>query len=175
MSHGAATDTGLLDKTLGRLETLTVALDSVTDSKAREAARELMEVLLDLHGLALARALAVVAKADGSTALMQGLAADPHVRAVLLLHGLHPQDADTRLKDVIARMHPQWSERGFRVDLIDASANAARVRLHKNGSAEPAEQLRREIEEILVDAAPDLDEITIEFDSAPAKAVAAPA
>ncbi len=174
MSHGAETGVATLGKMLARLGTLTLALESVTDDKAREFARELVELLLDLHGLALARALSVIANAEGGEKLTEQLADDLYIRAVLLLHGLHPQDVGSRLRDVIARMRPEWSKRGLYVDLLDAGNGCARVRLHKNGSGEAAEQLRRDVEEVLVEAAPDLDEIVIEIATAPAQETPVP-
>jgi hypothetical protein len=130
---------------------------------------------LDLHGLALARLTSVVAGAEHGSTLIEALIADPHISAILLLHGLHPQDAKTRLRQAIERRRPQWAERGFQVDLLSISAAAARLRLYKNSSAEPADQLRREVEDAMADAAPDLDDIVVEVEAAGAADAAAPA
>jgi hypothetical protein len=167
------TETATLEKALHRLETLTATLDHVADPNAREAARELLELVLDLHGLALARMTSVVACAENGSALTEALIADPHVRAILLLHGLHPHDAKSRLRQVIERMLPQWDERGFRVDLLSVGTASARVRLYKNGSAEPTDELRQEIEQVLADAAPDLDDIFVEVEVAGSAVAAA--
>jgi hypothetical protein len=125
-----------LHNTLRRIEALTDRLDRVADPQAREAAHELLGLMLDLHGLALARLVSVVA-AVADSAASDALIADPYVCAILLLHGLHPRDAQTRLDQVIADMQPQWQERGFHVGLLGISAGTARVRLYKNGSSEP--------------------------------------
>ena len=156
-----------LDKALRRIEELTSVLYQVAEGGGREAARELLEVVLDLHGLGLARIAAIVAAAENGSELTRRVVADPYARAVLLLHGLHPLNAEERLREAIAYMEPQWRERGFMVDLVSAGAVAAHVRIHKNGSGEPAEQLEREVESILVDAAPDLDDIVIEIGDRP--------
>jgi hypothetical protein len=162
MTAAAINGTAALEKVLARLHELTVALDGISDIGAREAARELMGLLLDLHGLGLARMTAIVA---ADSALTAQLAKDPSVRALLLLHGLHPQDPRERLGEAIARMQPQWRAHGFHVDLVSAGPSSARVRLHNNGSTEPADQIRQEVEAVLVDAAPDLDDIAIELDA----------
>jgi hypothetical protein len=160
------TETATLEKALHRLETLTAALDHVADPNARETARELLELTLDLHGLALARLTSITAGAENGPALTKALIADPHVCAILLLHGLHPLDAKARLREAIERMRPQWDERGFRVDLLGVGASSARVSVYKNGSAVPTDELRQEIERVLADAAPDLDDIFVEVEVA---------
>ena len=124
-----------LETALRRLEALTAKLDDVADRQARAAARELLELVLDLHGLALARTTAMVAAAEGGSVLLDRLIMDPYVCAILLLHGVHPHDARTRLNQAIGRMHPQWAERGFQVDLISIEKGSARIRLIKNGSS----------------------------------------
>lgn len=156
-----------LEKALRRIEELTSALYQVAEGGGREAARELLEVVLDLHGLGLARIVAILAAAENGSELTRRVVADPYACAVMLLHGLHPLGAEERLREAIALMEPQWGERGFMVDLISAGAVAAHVRIHKNGSGEPAEQLQREVESILVEAAPDLDDIVVEIDDRP--------
>jgi hypothetical protein len=151
-----------LHNTLRRIEALTDVLDRVSDRQTREAAHELLGLMLDLHGLALARLMSVVAVAADSAA-SDALIADPYVCAILLLHGLHPRDARTRLDQAIATMQPQWQERGFHIDFLGMSAGTARVRLYKNGSAEPVDELCREVEAFLCEAAPDLDDILVEI------------
>jgi hypothetical protein len=151
-----------LHNTLRRIEALTDRLDRVADPQTREAAHELLGLMLDLHGLALARLVSVVA-AVADSAASDALIADPYVCAILLLHGLHPRDAQTRLDQAIADMQPQWQERGFHVDLLGMSAGTARVRLYKNGSSEPVDELCREVAALLSEAAPDLDDIFVEI------------
>ena len=94
---------------------------------------------------------------------------------MLLLHGLHPHDAKTRLRQVIERMQSQWDERGFHVDLLSVGTASARIRLYKNGSPEPTDELRHEIEGVLADAAPDLDDIFVDVEVAGSAAAIASA
>jgi hypothetical protein len=155
-------DSTTLHNTLRRIEALTEVLDRGVDPQTREAAHEFLGLMLDLHGLALARLMSVVA-AGANSAALDALIGDPYVCAILLLHGLHPRDARTRLDQAIADMQPQWQERGFHVDLLGISAGTARVRLYKNGSAEPVDELGREVEALLSEAAPDLDDILVEI------------
>lgn len=158
-----------LGQCLHRLETLIQTLDDIDDPKARSVARELLDATLDLHGLALARLITIGQGGADGAALIGRFAADDYVAAVMLLHGLHPEEAEVRLRKKIAAMRPHWGVRGFRVDLLDVNSTSARARLcwAEGGHRQPA--VRREIEEALTEAAPDLDRILVE-DVAPAEA-----
>jgi hypothetical protein len=159
-----ARKTETLEQSLARLEKLMATLESIADATGREAARELLALVLDLHARSLARLSAVIAASDNGAALLEKIVDDRDLRAILLLHGLHPQSVENRLLDVIARMQPQWSARGLHVSLMSASKDFAMVQLQRNGVVEPTDQLRLEIENALTDAAPDLDDILIEMD-----------
>lgn len=161
---GEARETETLEQSLARLEKLTATLESIPDATGREAARELLALLLDLHARSLARLSTIIAASDDGAAILDKIVDDRDLRAILLLHGLHPQSVENRLLDVIVRMQPQWSARGLHVSLMSASKAFAMVQLQRNGVAEPSDQLRLEIENALTDAAPDLDDILIEID-----------
>jgi hypothetical protein len=153
-----------LEQSLARLEELTAAIKGIADEKGREAARELLALLLDLHGRAFERFGAIVEASPVRAALLEQIVEDRDIAAMLLLHGLHPQSVEERLRGVIAHMGAVWSEGGLHVKLLSVGAGFAMVQLRRNGRAEPTKQLRLDIESALTDAAPDLDDILIEMD-----------
>jgi hypothetical protein len=157
-------DAASLGENLRRLGELTAALDSIGNEPAREAGSNLLRLVLDLHGVALARMAAMIAGADNGRALIEAMIADPYMRAVLLLHGLHPQEPGERLRAAIERLNPAWIERGFRIGLLGVEAGIARVRIHNDGGGEPVYLRQQEIEDALVEAAPDLDDVVFEID-----------
>jgi hypothetical protein len=161
---GEARETETLEQSLARLEKLMATLESIADATGREAARELLALVLDLHARSLARLSALIAASDDGAAIFEKIVEDRELRAILLLHGLHPHSVERRLQEVIARMQPQWRVRGLHVSLMSAGKAFAMVQLQRNGVAEPTDQLRLEIENALTDAAPDLDDILIEMD-----------
>ena len=61
-------------------------------------------------------------------------------------------------------MRPHWGVRGFRVDLTHVDRTAARVRVAVSDNADRGtnKALALEIEQVLTDAAPDLDRIMVE-------------
>lgn len=150
------------EEALRRVEEAITSLDSLPDTRGREAARELMEAVVDLHGAALARLIAIVAKSGHGEALYEAFAADHLVAGVLLLHGLHPELPDVRVRRALEALRPSLRAQGAEVMLAEVADGVARLRLRMPGaSREDAAMLRREVEAAIVEAAPDLAEIAI--------------
>lgn len=157
----AAGERPRVEDTLRRIDDLVTGLGHIADPAARDSARELLEAILDLHGLALARIMAAVATTEEGSDLLARFAQDEQIKAVLLLHGLHPEDPETRLRRALALLRPRLDEAGIAVRLGRVTAKGASVQI--SGDPDGAEQLRQEIEEAMVNAAPDLDEIAIDW------------
>jgi hypothetical protein len=154
-----------VEQSLRRIEGLIAALDSVPDPAARASARALLEVVLDLHALALARMTAMIASAAGGAALLRRLTEEEPVQAVLLLHGLHPETVPDRVGRAVEGLRPQLAARGLGIKIVQGNAALARVRVRYIGEM-PARldvaALREEIEAAIVEAAPDLEALEIE-------------
>ncbi len=154
-----------VEQSVRRIEELIGRLDSLPDPASREPARALLEVVLDLHALALARmASTIAASADGPW-LLQRLAEDEPVRAVLLLHGLHPETVEERVQKAVENLRPRFAARGLGVKLVLGSASLARVRVRwisDGPTRHDAAMLRQEIETAIIEAAPDLETLQIE-------------
>jgi hypothetical protein len=164
MTHVEETRAGALRQCVGRMETSIQALESIDDPNARGLARDLLESALDLHAIALAKVLTICQKAENGDVLIRNLLADPYVGAVVLLHGLHPQDAEARLRSKLAEMRAHWGVRGFRVELtyLDRATARIHVAVSENADRGTNEALALEIEQVLTEAAPDLDGIMVE-------------
>ncbi|MBV8457858.1 MAG: hypothetical protein JO122_14710 [Acetobacteraceae bacterium] len=148
------------DDSIRQIEALIAELNLCGDPSERQLARSLLQVVLDLHGLALAQMTAkLAAEADGPERLAR-LAADPHVRAVLLLHGLHPEDTVERVARAVAALNQELDADGAVARLVSASATKARLFVRR-GTAEPT-VLRDKIEAAVLEAAPELAELIID-------------
>ncbi len=145
------------DEALRRIESLIQGLDSLPDPAGRQLARGLLEVVLDLHGLALARIASEFAAAPD---LFANLSQDPHVRAVLLLHGLHPQELTDRVKQAIAALNRELAGDGVRLGGVAINGMTARVIVHHGGDTRPG--LREKIEAAVIEAAPELETLVID-------------
>jgi Fe-S cluster biogenesis protein NfuA len=144
---------------LNRVESLVGALEGCADPAAREAARDLVRTLLNLHAAGLGRILDVAGR---ESALVDRLANDALVSSLLLLHGLHPHPAAERVARALDRARPRLRSMGGEVELVDATEDTVRLRVH--GESSPA--LRTVLEEVVTEAAPDA---VVEVEVAPAQ------
>lgn len=150
-----------------RLQALLVALESTRDDQTRQAAQQLVQAVLELHGAALADMLALVREAGTQPAdtLLPRFASNPRVAALLLLHDLHPQDLETRARKAIERLRPVFGVRGVRADLVATAPGMVRVRVTASGQKTQrpaAAEIRHDIEAALLTAAPDVAEVVID-------------
>ncbi len=142
-----------------RIDELVRRIDEISDREARETTTELIQSILTLHGAGLERMLDLVA-ASGQPGeiLIRRLASDPLVSSLLVLHNLHPEDLETRVRQFLAKQSVQ-------AEFVSVFEGVVRVRVAAGGchSHGNAAQL---LEPLLRDAVPDATEIVIE-ESAP--------
>lgn len=151
---------------IARIEELIQGIDALPDETARAQSRELVQALLELHGAGLNRALEISYDSPtGGDALIGKMAEDELVSSLLLLHGLHPLDLETRVRRAIEDVKPRLGLHGGSVELLGVSPEG-RVRLKLEGNCHecPSSRLtlRFSIEEALYAAAPDLAGLDVE-------------
>ena len=133
---------------LARVEALVGELERCPDPTAREAARQLVRTLLDLHAAGLGRVLDIAGR---QSALVERLADDGLVSSLLLLHGLHPYPAAARVSRALERARPRLGSLGGTVEVIAATEEVVRLRLR----GELSSALRQAVAEVVTEAAPD--------------------
>ncbi|HEY4265665.1 MAG TPA: hypothetical protein VGM72_10125 [Micropepsaceae bacterium] len=158
-----------VEDTLRRIEELVQGLDRVKDPAARQAAQQLFAAVLDLHGLALAKITARLVADPQGRDLYQDMGADEQIRAVLLLYGLHPDSAEERIRAAIAPL-----EARFNVRLHVSSVSEGIARVTMDPGVGDFDSLCPEIGRVLLDAAPDLDDIAIDREVAAGVTMTAP-
>ncbi len=132
---------------VGRVEGLLGRLDDSAE------AREAVQALVELYGEALRRLLA------GADPIQDEL-----LSHLLLVHDLHPIDAETRVREALERVRPYLGSHGGDVELLGVADGVARVRLEGtcNGCPSSTVTLRNAIEEAIMGAAPELERIEAE-------------
>src|SRR5215218_6727441 len=156
-------DQGLQERA-ARMETLLGEIESLQDPNARTKAAELVQVLLELYGEGLARMMEVVAEGEERERIFEALAGDELVSHLLLLHGLHPLDVETRVIRALEEVRPYLQSHGGNVELLGIEGGVARVRMQGSCSGCPSSTmtLKLAIEEAIQKAAPDLEGIEAE-------------
>lgn len=156
-----------LDAEIERLQALLAALEALPDPAARTAARELVQVVIGLHGAGLAALLAIVSEADSQPAdtLLPRFMANPTVRGLMLLHDLHPESLEVRAHKAVERLHPHLAVQGVRAELAGVEREVVRIRVSAEGNhprRPKAEEIRREIEAAVLELTPDAQELSVE-------------
>jgi Fe-S cluster biogenesis protein NfuA len=141
-------------------EALLLEIESLPDAEVRSTAAEAVQGLLELYGEALARIVESASRRGGES-ILEAFAADELVSHLLLLHGLHPVDLETRVRGALKEVRPYLESHGGNVELLGVEGGVARLRLQGSCSGCPssAVTLEHAIEEALQKAAPDLEGI----------------
>ena len=93
---------------------------------------------------------------------------DDLVASMLLLHGLHPDDIQTRVLRGIEKVRPYLQSHGGDVELAGVRDGIVRLVLHGSCGSCPSSSLtlKNAVEDALFEAAPDIVEIVAENASA---------
>jgi Fe-S cluster biogenesis protein NfuA/nitrite reductase/ring-hydroxylating ferredoxin subunit len=148
-----------------RIEELLARLRSA-DGGASAAAEELVRLLLGLYGDGLSHIMdALDAEGAAGGAIRDRLLADPLVESLLLLHDLHPLDADTRIQRALDRVRPYLGSHAGGVEYLGVGPDGvARLRLEGSchGCPSSTVTVRLAIEGAVQDAAPEVTEVVVE-------------
>jgi len=149
-------------------EQLDAALQAIAaqdDPMARARAREAIDLLLTIQGAAFERMLALAGDAAlGGPALVSRIADDPVLGPLLVIHGIHPHDPQTRVARTLDRVRPRMAASGCRASLVSVDHGIARVQVQGRAKlgAESGAALARWLETALLEAAPELSAIAID-------------
>lgn len=153
------------EQRMQRIEESIQRIENSSDHAARCAAREVVRTLLDLHAEALTRMFQLLEPSDEyRSRVLDAWNGDDLVRNVLLLHDLHPEDTETRVRRALHSVQPYLDSHGGGIELMEASAGVVRVRLEGNcqGCPSSTATMKSLIETAIYDAAPEVAAIEVE-------------
>ncbi|HEY5195029.1 MAG TPA: NifU family protein [Solirubrobacteraceae bacterium] len=148
---------------VAKVEGLLEQLEALVDPTARETAIEVVQALLDLYGEGLDRIVEVLAEHDDGT-LAEALGEDELVAHLLLLHGLHPVPVEQRVQGALESVLPYLQSHGGSVELLSVKDAVVQLRLEGSCSGCPSSSmtLKLAIEDAILKAAPDVEEVRAE-------------
>lgn len=150
---------------LERLDSLLQEAERRADPAAQAWTRQIVQALLDLHGVGLERLLEHVAEAgDAGRGILDACARDDMVAGLLLLHGLHPLDLEARVRQALDQVRPYLGSHGGNVELLGVSDGIVRLRLQGScdGCPSSAVTMKQTIEEAIYGKAPDVTAVEVE-------------
>jgi Fe-S cluster biogenesis protein NfuA len=160
---------------LQRLDKLLQAVEHTADPAVQAQTREIVQTLLDLHAVGLARLVEHVTQVGATgRAILDTCANDDLVAGLLLLHNLHPLDLEARVRRALEGVRPYLRSHGGNVELLGVDGGVVRLRLEGScdGCPSSAVTMRHTIEEAIIARAPDAIAVEVEglVEEAPAVA-----
>jgi len=164
--HNSAEDQNL--QQLGQeIEALVQRVESVADPALRADVLSLVQSVIDFHAAGVSRMLEIMAE-SGETGrqTIRNIAKDELASSVLLLHGLHPDDLEQRVRAAIEKFEASLRAHGASVQLVEVEGGVVRVRLEqaaqKSGCGSTAKALQHLVENAIYSAAPDVSSVEVE-------------
>jgi Fe-S cluster biogenesis protein NfuA len=148
-----------------KLGELVSELESTPDGPQQARAREVVQLLMEIHGQGLERILEIAFESGQSGAdLIDRLGKDEIAGGLLLLYSLHPDSLETRVESAVGRHHARLRKLGCAVELLSVEEGMVRIRLKQSGHAcgSSAKELRAIVESAIYETAPDLTGLEIE-------------
>jgi hypothetical protein len=139
-------------------------LDTMQGDRSTTAARELVKLLMEVHGTALERMLEIVFESGApGEAIIQRAGEDPFVRHLLLLYSLHPQDLEARVLKALDGVASKLRKQNSEAELVNIHEGAVQVKIRTSGHAcgSTAEAVKALVEGSIYDLAPDLVSLEI--------------
>jgi Fe-S cluster biogenesis protein NfuA/nitrite reductase/ring-hydroxylating ferredoxin subunit len=152
-----------LQERVGRIETLLEEIESFKEPEARAKTAQMVQTLLELYGEGLGRIVESVGRLGGED-LKDELLGDELITHLLLLHGLHPVDVQTRVLGALDEVRPYLESHGGNVQFLGIGDGVARLRLEGSCDGCPSSTmtLKLAIEEAVQKAAPELEGVEAE-------------
>jgi Fe-S cluster biogenesis protein NfuA len=153
-----------------RIEQLVSQLENASDPELHTAVLELVQSVMELHGAALDHILDVVSQSAEGELIAGKLLEDDLVSSVLLLHGLHPEEMETRVLRALDKVRPSFQSSGGNVELVSIEEGIVRLRVQQDagGCASTAVTMKNAVEDAVKGVAPDAAQILAEVIQQPA-------
>jgi Fe-S cluster biogenesis protein NfuA/nitrite reductase/ring-hydroxylating ferredoxin subunit len=152
-------------KRIERIEEQIQQIELAADPNLKATAVDLVQSLITMHGVGSERMLELLVDTKDGQAIIDELANDQLVGSLLILHGLHPVDLETRVRKALDRVGPYLGSHGGSVELLGINDTGV-VRLSLQGSCKTCPSstmtLKLAIEEAIHEAAPDVTAIEAE-------------
>jgi Fe-S cluster biogenesis protein NfuA len=156
-----------------QIERLVQRVTALADEDGRTTALELLQSLMDFHGVVLSRIVDVLTNSGeaGRTSLAK-LGCDPLVCGLLVLYGVHPVALEERVTRALEQLRPQLHKQGGSVELLAVGEATVKVKVKIEGSghgcSSSPDKLKLAVEQAILQAAPEVVEIVAEVPPGPA-------
>lgn len=155
---------GEFQEQVRQLGKLVAQFDELPDSAAKAAGKELVQLLMDVHGKGLERVMEIVFDSgDSAPKTIDKLGQDSIVGNLLLLYSLHPDGLEARIQSAVDRIRPRLRKLSCTIELESVNEGIVQVRLATSGHScgSSTRDLRSIVEDGMYEFAPDLTTLEI--------------
>ncbi len=149
-----------------RIETLLAELHESASPPVAEKVEEVVGLLVELYGAGLERILELVNENPATAGpLLDRFVEDKFVEALLVLHGLHPIDLDTRVEQALARVRPYLGSHAGGVEYLGVDeGGVAHLKLEGSchGCPSSTVTVKLTIEQAIAEVAPEVVRVEVE-------------
>ena len=154
-----------LQKSAQRIGNLVHDLETIADPAARAQSKELVQLLLDLHGAALERMLDIAFRSgEPGRQVIDEFGQDSLVSSLLVLYGIHPEDLQTRVERRLGQIQSKLHKMGAEATLLSVSNGEVRMRvsIEGHGCGSTKKNVQSTLEDSIYEVAPDVTSIVLE-------------
>ena len=147
------------------IEQLLDAVEATGDPAVRRTAEDLVRTLMEFYGDGLSKIVEIVERYQDGTQLLRRLADDALVGGLLILHDLHPQDTEERVRGALERVRPYLGSHSGDVELLgldDEGVVHLRLAGSCNGCPSSTVTVKMAIEGAIEKAAPEVTGVEVE-------------
>jgi Fe-S cluster biogenesis protein NfuA len=162
--RGLVADNGGFQEQVRKLGELVTQFDEMPESPQKTAARELVQLLMEVHSQGLERMMEVVFESrESGGALIDRLGKDEVAGGLLLLYSLHPDSLETRVQTAVESMRSRLRKLSCTIELLGIDDGSVRVHVTKGGHScgSSTSDLRAVVENGMYEFAPDVTSLEI--------------
>ena len=143
-----------------RIEELLGRIRTAGDPATAETAEEVVRLVVELYGAGLERTVELA-----GPEVTERLVEDELVASLLVLHGLHPRDTETRVVEALDKVRPYLGSHAGGVELVGVDPEGV-VHLRLEGSCDgcpsSTQTVKLAIERAIEEAAPEVTAVDVE-------------
>ncbi len=143
-----------------RIEELLGQIRSAGDPGTAETAEEVVRLVVELYGAGLERTVELA-----GPQVLERLVQDELVASLLVLHGLHPKDTQTRVVEALDKVRPYLGSHAGGVELLGIDPTGVlhlRLQGSCDGCPSSVQTVKLAIERAIEEAAPEVTAVEVE-------------
>lgn len=153
-----------------RIEELVTRIENFGDPAIRAVSQELLQSVIELHGVALDRIMEAIATLPDGNSALESIAEDQLVSSVLSLHGINPVRLETRVTAALEKVRPYLKSHGGDVQLVSVDSDGT-VHVSLKGAcgscSSSSETMKSTVENAIYEVAPEVATVISEAMPAP--------